>query len=134
MTVEAAVILVVEDNPDVRKVAVAQLASLGYATIEAEDTASALGILGGDRPIDLLFTDVVLPGDATGLDLGRQARALRPGLAVLYTSGFAETSFQDNAQFDTVRDHLIAKPYRLRDLASKVKEILLAAGRTARGA
>lgn len=133
MTVEAAVILVVEDNPDVRKVAVAQLASLGYATIEAEDAASALVILGGDRPIDLLFTDVVLPG-ATGLELGREARALRPGLMVLYTSGFADTSLQDNAQFEAVRDNLIAKPYRLRDLASKVKEVLLAAGRTERGA
>jgi two-component system, cell cycle sensor histidine kinase and response regulator CckA len=125
MTVETAVILVVDDNPDVRRVAVAQLASLGYATIEAEDAASALQLL-GNRPIDLLFTDVILPGGATGLELGRQARTLCPGLAVLYTSGFAETSLQDHVQFENARDNLISKPYRLRELASKVSAVLAA--------
>jgi two-component system cell cycle sensor histidine kinase/response regulator CckA len=120
----AAIILVVEDNPDVRKVAVAQLASLGYRTVEAEDAASALTVLRSNQPIDLLFTDVVMPGGVTGLELGRQAQGLRPGLAVLYTSGFAAASLQDDAQFAMIRNNLVTKPYRLRDLAKKVREIL----------
>jgi two-component system cell cycle sensor histidine kinase/response regulator CckA len=122
----AATILVVEDNPDVRKVAVAQLGSLGYGTVEAEDAASALTVLRSNQPIDLLFTDVVMPGGVTGLELGRQAQEIRPDLAVLYTSGFAAASLQDETQFAMIRNNLVTKPYRLRDLAKKVREILAA--------
>jgi CheY-like chemotaxis protein len=121
-----ATILVVEDDPDVRKVATAQLGSLGYTVIEARDAASALDILRSDRTIDMLFTDVMMPGDLSGLDLGRTAQELRPGLAVLYTSGFTETSLQDDGQIEDIRDRLIPKPYRLRDLARKVSEVLAA--------
>ena len=122
----AATILVVEDDPDVRKVATTQLGSLGYAIIEAEDAASALDILRTDRPIDLLFTDVMMPGDMTGLDLGARALELRPGLMVLYTSGFTETSLQDKEYVAAIPHNLITKPYRLRDLAQKVSEVLAA--------
>jgi CheY-like chemotaxis protein len=121
-----ATILVVEDDPDVRKVATAQLGSLGYAIIEAEDARSALAVLHSDRTIDLLFTDVVMPGDMTGLELGHRAQELRPGLTVLYTSGFTEASLQDEAQVAAIRNNLITKPYRLRDLAKKVSEVLAA--------
>lgn len=123
-----ATILVVEDDPDVRKVATAQLGSLGYAVIEARDAASALDVLRSDRIIDMLFTDVMMPGDLSGLDLGREAQKVRPGLAVLYTSGFTETSLQDQdpGQIADIRDRLIPKPYRLRDLARKVGEVLAA--------
>lgn len=117
-------ILVVEDDPEVRKVATAQLGGMGYAIVEAEDAASAIDILRSDRRIDLLFTDVVMPGDMSGLDLGARAQEMRPGLTVLYTSGFTETALQDKTHVARVRHHLITKPYRLRDLAKKVREIL----------
>lgn len=119
-------ILVVEDDPEVRKVVTAQLGSMGHAIVEAENAASAIDILRSDRRIDLLFTDVVMPGDMSGLDLGARAQELRPGLTVLYTSGFTETALQDNVHVARVRNHLITKPYRLRDLARKVSEILSA--------
>jgi CheY-like chemotaxis protein len=121
-----ATILVVDDDPEVRRVATAQLGSLGYAVIEARDAVSALDILRTDRPIDMIFTDVMMPGDMSGLDLGRRARELRPDLAVLYTSGFTEAGIEDAEQLRAVRDHLVSKPYRLRDLAKKVKEVLAA--------
>jgi len=121
-----ATILVVEDDPDVRKVALAQLRSLGYAVIEARDAESALGILRSDRTVDMLFTDVMMPGDMSGVDLGREAQETRPGLAVLYTSGFTEMSLEDEGQIAEIRNRLIPKPYRLRDLARKVSEVLAA--------
>lgn len=121
-----ATILVVEDDPDVRKMATAQLRSLGYEIVEAADAESALAVLRDSPAIDLLFTDVVMPGDLTGLELGSRARELRPGLAVLYTSGFTEASLQDKAHVAAIRDNLISKPYRLRDLATKVSAVLAA--------
>lgn len=123
-------ILVVEDNADVRAVVVAQLRGLGYSVIEAEDAASAINFMKAGQPVDLLFTDVVMPGGVTGLDLGRQAQEIYPGLPVLYTSGFAEASLRNNAQFSAVHDNLLTKPYRLNELARKVKEILLVARQT----
>lgn len=121
-----ATILVVEDDPDVRKMATAQLRTLGYEIVEAHDAESALDVLRAGRTIDLLFTDVVMPGDMTGLELGSLARELRPGLAVLYTSGFTEASLQGETKDEDIRDYLISKPYRLRELASKVSAVLAA--------
>jgi PAS domain S-box-containing protein len=119
-------ILVVEDNADVRTVVVAQLRGLGYSVIEAEDAASAINFLKAKQPVDLMFTDVVMPGGVTGIELGRLAKEIYPGLKVLYTSGFAEASLRNTAQYDAVRDNLLTKPYRLGDLAKKMREILLA--------
>ena len=91
-------ILVVDDNADVRTVVAAQLHSLGFSVVEAEDAIAALKILNGSQPIDLLFTDVVMPGGMTGLELGRQAQMIRRGLKVLYTSGFVEAPLRDSEQ------------------------------------
>jgi PAS domain S-box-containing protein len=125
-------ILVVEDNAEVRTVVVTQLRGLGYSVIEAEDAASAINFLKAGQPIDLMFTDVVMPGGVTGLDLGRQANEIRSGLPVLYTSGFAEASLRNNAQFTAARDNLLTKPYRLSELAKKVREMILAGRKSVR--
>ena len=118
-------ILVVDDNVDVRTVVVAQLHSLGFLVVEAGDASAALKILNGNQPIDLLFTDVVMPGGMTGLELGRQAQTIRRGLKVLYTSGFVEAPLQSNDQLVAAHGNMLTKPYRLKELANKVKRILL---------
>ena len=118
-------ILVVDDNADVRAVVVAQLNSLGFSVVEAGDARSALKILNGTQRIDLLFTDVVMPGGMTGLELGRQAQAIRRGLKVLYTSGFVEAPLQSSEQLAVTHDNMLTKPYRLKELANKVNGILL---------
>ena len=116
-------ILVVEDEPDVRRFVVAQLASLGYETEEASDGPSALAALRSARPFDLLFTDVVLPKHMSGLELAAHARLRFPRLKVLFCSGYsAEISASAN-----VRDlgaMLLFKPYRLRELASMVRQAI----------
>ncbi|MGE5538463.1 MAG: response regulator [Gemmatimonas sp.] len=116
-------ILVVEDNTEVRNVAVGQLRTLGYAVVEAENASAALSILRTQQRVDLLFTDVVMPGGMTGLELGHEAQRIRPGLPVLYTSGFAETSLPQEEEF-LARTVLLPKPYRIRDLARKVEDAL----------
>ena len=83
-------ILVVEDDPRVRRVAVRRLKELGYAVIEADSGPAALRVLDREEPIDLLFTDIVMAGGMTGVDLAQEARRRRPGLKILFTSGYAE--------------------------------------------
>jgi PAS domain S-box-containing protein len=85
-------ILVVEDNPDVRRLVLRQLRDLGYEVIEAANGPEALKILDGDAAIDLLFTDVVMPGGMTGRQLAEAAKTRRPGMRTLFTSGYTEDS------------------------------------------
>ncbi|MCW5772792.1 MAG: PAS domain S-box protein [Rhodospirillaceae bacterium] len=111
-------VLAVEDNPEVRGVAVALLAELGYRVIEAADAAEALAILERGAAIDLLFTDIVMPGGMSGLELAEAARRLRPGLAVLFTSGYAEGALQPGA--GALPRNLLRKPYRREELAARL--------------
>jgi PAS domain S-box-containing protein len=120
-------ILVVEDEEAVRKLVVRNLRSMGYRVIEAADSAGAAELLRGDEPIDLLFTDVVLPGGMTGRQLADEARALRPGMQVLFTSGYTQNSIVHQGKLDT-GVHLLSKPYRRDDLSRKVREVLGGAG------
>ncbi len=124
-----ATVLVVEDNDLVRAQVVMAIQSLGYEVIEAEDGPSALKQLAGPRRIDLLFTDVVMPGGMNGRELAARARAGRPGLRVLFTSGYADNVLTPGDQFNAVP--LIAKPYRRSDLARALREVL--ADETAEG-
>ncbi|MGE5145192.1 MAG: PAS domain S-box protein [Candidatus Eiseniibacteriota bacterium] len=117
-------ILVVEDNPDVRRVVVAQLESLGYATIEAETADAALAILDQDETIDLMFTDIVMPGRMNGIELARVARAARPELKVLLTTGFAKAAIDGGQIVDDELRHLLSKPYRKMELAAKLRAVL----------
>jgi PAS domain S-box-containing protein len=116
-------ILVVEDNEALRRTAVRQLQSLGYHTIAAADAAEALDILQRDGTIDLLFTDVVMPGSMDGRALAEMARRLRPTLAVLFTSGFTEAAASADPS-DELSANLLSKPYRKRELAHRIRAAL----------
>ena len=118
-----ATILVVEDNADVRKVVCQLLSDLGCEVVEAPNAAAALTTLESNRPIDLLFTDIVMPGGMAGTELARAARRLRPGLKTLLTSGFAEGSIRATTQSDEF-DDILSKPYRRQDLVRKILEVL----------
>jgi nitrogen-specific signal transduction histidine kinase/CheY-like chemotaxis protein len=116
-------ILVVEDDDDVRTYSVEILRELGYRVIEAHDGASALRLLERQARVDLLFTDVVLPGGMTGAQLAEQARGLRPALKVLFTTGYARNAIIHQGRLDKgVR--LITKPFSSTDFAAKVRDVL----------
>jgi len=116
-------ILVVEDDEMVRTIAVDQLTSLGYRVLAAETGATALKVLETAGPVDLLFTDMVMPGGMNGRELAEQAHARWPGLKLLFTSGYTEDAILQQAQLDpNVR--LLQKPYRRQDLAARVREAL----------
>jgi len=117
------VILAVDDNPDVRATVVVQLEGLGYRVREADNAHSALEILDSVDRIDLLFTDIIMPGGLNGKELATKARSKRPDLKVLFTSGFPGTSTGPGTRFDD-GDVLLSKPYRKHDLAKAGKEIL----------
>jgi signal transduction histidine kinase len=117
------VVLVVEDNEDVRSVTARQLGILGYRVIEAETAPEAMRVIDGDARVDVMFTDVVMPGGVSGFDLAEHARARRPDLGILFTSGFTEVSLRNNAALEQSAG-LLSKPYRLEALARKIREAL----------
>jgi CheY-like chemotaxis protein len=115
-------ILVVEDNAQLRRVAVRQLTDLGYAVIEAEDATHALEALERASHVDLLFTDVVMPGGTSGYELAATVRERWPGIKVVLTSGFPEGSIARSGGTATAR--LLSKPYRRDELGRTVREAL----------
>jgi PAS domain S-box-containing protein len=116
-------ILLVEDDFYVRTYARDQLRALGYQVVEAASGAEAIGALRGAAHFDLLLTDVVMP-QMSGPELAVHAQALRPGLKVLYTSGYTEDALTQHGGFGAgVR--LLAKPYLRDELARRVREALL---------
>lgn len=119
----SATILLVEDDELVRRYAQDQLTSLGYAVIVAENGALALDILRERPDIDLLFTDVIMPGGMSGRQLADAARELRPSLKVLYTSGYTENAIVHHGRLDPGVE-LLGKPYRRSDLAHKIRQVL----------
>jgi PAS domain S-box-containing protein len=112
-------ILVVEDNADVRGVTVARLEGFGHAVVTADSAAAALDILNGDTPIDLLFTDVVMPGGMNGIDLARRARELRPAIKVIFTSGYDSALHPSGG----VTGEFLQKPYRDADLDRALRQV-----------
>jgi PAS domain S-box-containing protein len=116
-------VLVVEDHAEVRGYVVAQLRDLGYRALEAEDGPQALKILSGDTAVDLLMTDMVMPGGMTGRQLAETAKRQRPLLKLLFTSGHAEDAMVEVGEFGP-RVQFLAKPYTRQDLAFKVRESL----------
>jgi CheY-like chemotaxis protein len=117
------VILAVDDNAAVRATVVRQLEELGYYVLEAACGAAALKILEGPEYIDLLFTDIVMPGGMNGKQLATRARAMRPEIKVLFTSGYPGNEQGQDAELDG-GDVLLSKPYRRYDLAQAVHAIL----------
>ncbi|MBN9497301.1 MAG: PAS domain S-box protein [Alphaproteobacteria bacterium] len=116
-------ILVVEDDPLVRKHVVSSLKNLGYDVLEAENGADALAQIEKNEMIDLIFTDVVMPGQMGGRDLAEAAKKRRPDLKVLFTSGYTENSIVHNGRLDSGVE-LLSKPYRRDQLATKVRKVL----------
>lgn len=122
-TARTELILAVDDNPAVLATTVMQLEALGYQTVTAPSAAAALQILDRDVQVDVLFTDIVMPGAMNGRELARLARLKRPGLKVVYASGFPGTDSIVGADVD-LDAPLIAKPYRKNDLAKVLDQVL----------
>jgi PAS domain S-box-containing protein len=116
-------ILVVEDDKLVRDSVLTQLRSLGYVTLEAANGAEALAVIEAGHPFDLLFTDVIMPGAMNGRQLANKVRKSRPGLKVLFTSGYTENAIIHHGRLDT-GVLLLAKPYRKSDLAGMIRTAL----------
>ena len=116
-------ILVVEDDLAVQATVVEMLRSLGYKVMKADHAAAALAILGSGVPIDLLFTDVVMPGELRSPELARQARLLHPGIAVLFTSGYTQNAIVHDGKLDA-GVQLLSKPYARDQLARKLRQML----------
>ncbi|QWT19417.1 response regulator [Bacillus sp. NP157] len=116
-------ILVAEDDEAVRDTVVALLAGLGYRVLKARDAQSALSIIDSGIPIDLLFTDVVMPGPLKSPELARKARERVPGIAVLFTSGYTENSIVHGGRLDEGVD-LLSKPYTRETLGRKLRQLL----------
>jgi signal transduction histidine kinase/DNA-binding response OmpR family regulator len=116
------VILLVEDNEDVRAYSSMILSELGYRVLEAADADSALKIIGSDKRIDLLFTDVVLPGKS-GRILADAAAGIRPALKVLFTTGYSRNAIVHHGRLDP-GVQLISKPFTFEELATRVRDIL----------
>jgi PAS domain S-box-containing protein len=116
-------ILVVEDDDDVREVAVSMLTELGYRVVKARDAASALVVVDSGIPIDLIFTDVMMPGTLRSPDLARKAKERLPNIAVLFTSGYTQNAIVHGGRLDPGVE-LLAKPYTREALARKIRHVL----------
>lgn len=115
-------ILVVEDEDDVRRMATTTLANLGYTVLAASDGTEALGILGGAKPVDLVFADVMMPHGISGVEVAKEAIRTRRGVKVLLTSGYAQevlARLGAHGQFP-----VFSKPYRQQELADEVRRVL----------
>lgn len=119
----AETILVVEDNDDVREITITLLEDLGYSVLVANNGQRALKILQECDDIDLLFTDIVMPGGLDGAELALQAVKLRPAIKVVYASGFADAVAFDRSRI-TTGGTLISKPFQRDELALMVREAL----------
>lgn len=116
-------VLVVEDNAALRRVVTRQLGELGYLVLAAENAATGLELL--DRQsVDLLLTDIVMPGGINGRELARRARQRWPGIKIVFTSGFSEVRLNGDAGPLATCTPLLSKPYRKEDLASAAREAL----------
>jgi CheY-like chemotaxis protein len=122
-------VLVVEDDPFLRGLTLRILNGLGYRTIEAEDGPAACEMFDHVDHIDLLLTDVVLPKGMNGPELAREARARRPGMKVLYMSGYPRAAIFRNGALDA-DTHLLSKPFAKSELARMVRGVMDEKGET----
>jgi PAS domain S-box-containing protein len=116
-------ILVVEDDARVRKLTIMRLKMMGYDVLEASDGPKALDILRGGEAVDLVFTDLIMPGGLSGRDVANRARELNPGIKVLLTSGYAEELVHGD-ELNREQLKLLRKPYQQAELAAAIREVL----------
>lgn len=113
-----------EDDEDVRAYSAEVLRELGYRVLEAADGPAVLALLRNEGThVDLLFTDVVLPGGMSGAQLAREAATVRPGLKTLFTTGYARNAIVHHGRLDP-GVQLITKPFSYADLAARIRDIL----------
>lgn len=117
-------VLVVEDNPDVRDITVKRLDLLGYNVLTAENGSIAMDVLQRAPEVQLVLSDVVMPGGVSGFDLARWVRVHRPNVRILLTSGFTGEAFLDTEHAEELEFSLLRKPYALPELARAVREAL----------
>jgi CheY-like chemotaxis protein len=116
-------VLVVDDEPVVRMLVTEVLQELGYAAIEAADGAEGLQILQSGQNIDLLVSDVGLPGGMNGRQVADAARAMRPGLKVLFITGYAENALFGDRQLEPGM-HVMTKPFAMEALAARIRAVI----------
>jgi len=116
-------VLVVDDEPTVRMLVTEVLEDLGYTAIEAADGPAGLQVLRSDVRLDLLVTDVGLPGGMNGRQVADAGRAVRPGLKVLFITGYAENAVVGNGHLDPGM-HVLTKPFAIEALASRIKQLI----------
>jgi two-component system, cell cycle sensor histidine kinase and response regulator CckA len=116
-------VLVVEDNAGLRRIVARQLGDLGYSVLEVENAAAAQAVL-EHQSADLLFTDIVMPGEMDGFELGRVALSRWPAMRLLLTSGFPQAKINCNMGATPPAAHLLSKPYRKVDLARALRVAL----------
>ncbi len=116
-------ILLVEDDDGVRAYAMEALRELGYRVAEASSGKAALDVLDSAPNLDLLLTDVVMPGDYNGRELAEEATRRRPGLRVLYMTGYSRDAIMRHGRLDP-GVHLLGKPFSMEELAAKVRDRL----------
>jgi PAS domain S-box-containing protein len=115
-------VLVVEDEPRVRRITISRLEDLGYRVLDAPNGPSALTVLDAHPEFDLLFTDMVMPAGMTGADLAIAARDKRPEIKVLFTSGYAEPDLVERGE--AAEAEWLRKPYSVLDLARILRKVL----------
>jgi PAS domain S-box-containing protein len=116
-------ILVVEDDERVRRLTITRLKMIGYRVLEASDGPKALDILAKGQPVDLVFTDLIMPGGLSGREVAARARELMPGIKVLLTSGYAEELVHGD-DLERERLKVLRKPYQQADLVAALREVL----------
>lgn len=111
-------VLIVEDEPLVRMLAIEEFEEFGFTVHAANDAASALEMLERIEPLELLFTDIQMPGSSDGWQLGRRARELRPDIQVIYATGYGGENAEPVAGSSIVR-----KPYLFSDIRAALREV-----------
>ena len=120
---EGEVVLVIDDEPTVRMLVAEVLADLGYAVIEAPDGPAGLKVLDSNARIDLLITDVGLPGGMNGRQVADAARVTRPDLKVLFITGYAENAVIGKSRLAEGM-YVATKPFQMEMLAHRIREII----------
>jgi CheY-like chemotaxis protein len=116
-------VLVVDDEPELLEIAHEYLVAMGYSVFGADNAASALKTIAEDREIDLMITDIIMPGGMNGVELAEKARLLSPRLKVIYSSGFPADALVERNR-TRVDDPMLRKPYQRTEFAAMVRRTL----------